>query len=388
MVTIGSLTWTAKVEGAGNAQRKADNVADSMEKADEKANGLNSRLGQTSGRLSTGAKKTRRLGTRMTSLTGILGLVTSGLFFLAGTASSAWAAIGGLSGIVATLTGWISTAAGLASGFVSWLAAGSAGALAFAAALGAAVGLFVVWILHITGVMDWVRRLGAMIGTSLPAWARDGLLALIGIFAGPLAVIGGFINGFIEGTMKGGLVQGIETGVARATQVFDTFAGAVDRTMERARSFVVDGLSGLGDMAATQLKGGFNAVVPNQLNIPQITIGGGSIAGRDLPSATIGGGSIDLPQLATGGVIERTGIIMGHAGERVLNTAEVSRTGEAGGPSPMGGGGGVSIGEIRVEFGDQTLDLTNLTQADKEEIARLVAEETGREVEATIGGGL
>jgi len=387
MVTIGSLTWTAKVEGAGNAQRKADNVADSMEQADEKAGGLNTRLGQTSGRLVTGAKKSRRLATRMTSLTGILGLVTSGLFFLGAQASAAWAAIGGLSGIVATVSGWLATASGLVSGFVSWLAAGSAGALAFAGAMGAAVGLFVVWILHITGVMDWVRRLGAMIGGQLPAWARDGLTALIGIFAGPLAVIGGFINGFIEGTMKGGLVQGIETGVARATQVFDTLAGAFDRTIQRAREFVVDGLSGLGDMAANSLSGAFNAVVPSQLNIPEITIGGGSVAGQDLPSATIGGGAIDLPQLQTGGVIDRTGIFLGHAGERVLNTAEVSRTGESGGPSPMGGGG-VTIGEISVEFGDQTLDLTNLTEADKQEIARLVAEETGREVESTIGGGL
>ena len=387
MVTIGSLTWTAKVEGAGNAQRKADNVADSMEQADEKAGGLNTRLGQTSGRLVTGAKKSRRLATRMTSLTGILGLVTSGLFFLGAQASAAWAAIGGLSGIVATVSGWLATASGLVSGFVSWLAAGSAGALAFAGAMGAAVGLFVVWILHITGVMDWVRRLGAMIGGQLPAWARDGLTALIGIFAGPLAVIGGFINGFIEGTMKGGLVQGIETGVARATQVFDTLAGAFDRTIQRAREFVVDGLSGLGDMAANSLSGAFNAVVPSQLNIPEITIGGGSVAGQDLPSATIGGGAIDLPQLQTGGMIERTGIFLGHAGERVLNTAEVSRTGESGGPSPMGGGG-VTIGEISVEFGDQTLDLTNLTEADKQEIARLVAEETGREVESTIGGGL
>ena len=387
MVTIGSLTWVAKVEGAGRAQSKADDLADSMGKADERAQGLNNRLKGTGGRLKQGAGKAKQLGTRMTRLTGIMGLVTSALFFLGTQATAAWAAVGGLSGIVATLTGWVATASGLVSGFIGWLAAGSAGALAFAGALGAAAGLFVVWILHITGVMDWVRRLGAMIGGQLPAWARDGLTALIGIFAGPLAIIGGFINGFVEGTMEGGLVQGIETGVARAKQVFGTLAGAFDRTIQRARSFVVDGLRGLGDMAADSLSGAFNAVVPSQLNIPQITVGGGTVAGRELPSATIGGGHLDLPQLATGGMIERTGIFVGHAGERVLNTAEVSRTGESGGPSPLGGGG-VTIEEISVEIGDQTLDLTSLTQADKEEIARLVAEETGREVESTIGGGL
>lgn len=387
MVTIGSLTWVAKVEGASQAQRKADNVADSMQEADEKASGLNSRLGTTGSRLKSGGKRARSLGTRMTRLTGILGLVTSGLFFLGGMATSAWAAIGGLSGIVATLTGAFSTAVGLVSGFISWLAAGSAGALAFAGALGAAVGLFVVWILHITGVMDWVRRLGQMIGGQLPAWARDGLIALIGIFAGPLAIIGGFINGFIEGTMKGGLVQGIETGVARAKAVFDTLAGGIQRTVDRAATFVTEGLAGLGESAAEGFRGTFNAIIPNQLNIPEITIGGGSVAGQDLPSATIGGGHLDIPQLQTGGMIERTGVFLGHAGERVLNTAEVSRTGSGGGPDPVGGGGGMDI-EISVEFGDQTLDLSNLTQADKEEIARLVAEETGREVESTIGGGL
>lgn len=313
-----------------------------------------------------------------------MGLVTSGLFFLTGQAAAAWAAVGGLSGIVATLTGAFSTAVGLVSGFISWLAAGSVGALAFAGALGAAVGLFVVWILHITGVMDWVRRLGSMLSGQLPAWASDGLTALIGIFAGPLAVIGGFINGFIEGYMEGGLVQGIETGVERAKQVFDTLAGAVDRTIGRAADFITNGLSGIGEAAAKGLRGTFNAIIPDRLNIPQITIGGGSLAGQDLPSATIGGGSLDIPQLQSGGMIDQTGVFLGHAGERVLNTAEVSNTGSGGGPDPVGGGG-MDI-EISVEFGDQTLDLSNLTQADKEEIARLVAEETGREVESTIGG--
>lgn len=386
MVTIGSLTWVAKVEGASQAQRKADNVAESMEEADEKAGGLNTSLGNTGSRLKSGANKAKGLGNRMTRLTGIMGLVTSALFFLTGQATAAWAAVGGLSGIVATLTGAFSTAVGLVSGFVSWVAAGSAGALAFAGALGAAVGLFVVWILHITGVMDWVRRLGQMLGSSLPAWARDGLTALIGIFAGPLAVIGGFINGFIEGTMRGGLVEGIRTGVERAKQVFDTLAGAVDRTIGRAADFITSGLAGVGEAAAEGMRGTFNAIIPDRLNIPQITIGGGSIAGRDLPSATIGGGSLDIPQLQSGGMIEQTGLFLGHAGERVLNTAEVSKTGSGGGPDPVGGGG-MDI-EISVEFGDQTLDLSNLTQADKEEIARLVAEETGREVESTIGGGL
>ena len=398
MVTIGSLTWTAKVENAGRAQSKANDVAESMEEADERANGLNTTLGNTGDRLKGGAKKSKRLSTRMTSLTGVLGLVTSALFFLGGQAAAAWASMGGLAGIVATISGAISTAAGLVSGFISWLAAGSAGALAFAAALGAPVGLFVVWILHITGVMDWVRRLGAMVGTSLPGWVNDGILMIISIFAGGLAVIGGFINGFIEGFMRGGFVAGIEEGFARAGQVLDVFAGAWERTIGRIRDFATDAwdtikssavkvLGSIGDVVGNNVRAGFNAVVPDEVNIPSVTLSAPDWAGG--MSKTIGGGSIDLPQLKSGGMIEETGLFVGHAGERVLNPAETSKTGSPTGPDPLtGGGGGVTIEEVSVEIGDQTLDLSSLTTLEIEELAEAIARETGLEVESIIGGGL
>ena len=417
MVTIGSLTWTAKVENAGRAQSKADDVADSMQEADEKANGLNTSLGDTGDRLKGGAKKSKRMSTRMTSLTGVLGLVTSALFFLGaqfatiityfssastvsgalagalstvvGWITAAWASIGGLSGIVATLTGWFWTAVGAVQGFISWLAAGSAGALALAAAIGAAIGMFVVWILHITGVMDWIGRLGAMVGTALPGWVSDGILMIISIFAGGLAVIGGFINGFIEGYMKGGLVAGIEEGFARAKQVLDVFVGAWERNLQRLWDFATGLFDGLGDALANGFRGAFNTVVPDSLDIPSITIGGGSVAGQDIPSTTIGGGSMDLPQLASGGMIEETGLFVGHAGERVLNPAETSKTGEAGGSAPVdGSGGGVTIETVEVEIGDQTLDLSSLTTLEIEELAEAIARETGLEVESIIGGGL
>lgn len=426
MVTIGSLTWTAKVENAGRAQSKANDVADSMEEADEKANGLNTSLGETGSKLKGGAKKSKRMSTRMTSLTGVLGLVTSALFFLGGTFASVityfssastvtgalvgglkvlagwitglWATIGGFSGIVATLTGWFWSAVGAVQGFIAWLGAGSAGALAMAAAIGAAIGMFVVWILHITGVMDWVGRLGAMVGTQLPGWVADGLLVIIGIFAGWLAVLGGFINGFIEGTMKGGFVNGIKEGLARAGEVLDVFAGAFDRTLGRITGFAtdawdnikssaVDTLGDIGDVVGNNVRAGFNAVVPSSVSIPSVTLSAPDWAGG--MSKTIGGGSINLPQLASGGMIEEDGLFMGHAGERVLNPAETKKTNEAGGPSPLsGGGGGVTIQTLNVEIGDQTLDLSNLSTMELEELAEAIARETGLEVESIIGGGL
>mgnify|MGYP000173219438 CR=1 FL=1 len=88
---------------------------------------------------------------------------------------------------------------------------------------------FGVWILEITGVLDWIGSLGEMLSVELPGWARDGLLAVIGLFAGPLAVVGGFIVGFIRG--------GFDEAFAKAGQVVDIFFGSFKRTFGRMAAF-------------------------------------------------------------------------------------------------------------------------------------------------------
>lgn len=412
MVTIGSLSWVAKVEKASRTQQKVDNLSQGFEEAGGSAQAANQAIGGTEKKLGGASKASSRTNNRFTRLSAITALLTTSIAFLSSTVGRsilrltglssiaatlsrvfgglvAWFLAGipslaGVSGAVATLSGWFATASALISGFIGWLAAGSAGALALAGAIGVAIGMFAVWVLHITGVMDWIGRLGEMVGNALPGWVSDGLLMVISIFSGGLAVLGGFINGFIEGAMRGGLVKGIETGFERAGQVLDVFIGAWERNLGRAKQFVTNLFGGIGENLAEAVRGTFNALIPSTLNIPSITIGGGEIAGQSIPSVTIGGGSINLPQLQTGGLIERAGAFMGHPGELVV-PADVTRNITSETQALTGGdGGGSTIQSLTIEIGDQTLDLSNLSRLEIEELAEAIADELGREVEGIV----
>ena len=101
---------------------------------------------------------------------------------------------------------------------------------------------------------------------------------------------------------------------------------------------IVNALSGVGEAIAGTVRDGFNAVVPDSLDLPEVTVGGQSISvevagkeiGADLPEKTVGGGSLDMPQLNTGGVIEEEGLAMLHEGEHVYNPAKADK----GNPEP------------------------------------------------------
>lgn len=393
MVTIGALTWVAQVERAGRAQRKVDNLQGGFERAEESATSANAAMGNTEGRLSGVSKASGRTNNRFTRLAGVTSILTSAIFFLGSTVGStllritglsaaatalagafgtlagwvtgAWAAIGGLSGIVATLSGWLATAGGLVSGFIGWLAAGSAGALALAGAIGAVIGGFVVWILHITGVMDWIGRLGAMMGQQLPAWASDMLIGVLG----PFAALGNFINGFVT-NLEDGIPAAFDAGLAAASRTIDMWIGSLGRSFDRIKAL----FRGVGQSAWEALRGGFNSRVPSSVNIPSV-----SVAGR-----TFGGGSIPLPQLQTGGIIQRAGAFMGHAGEMVVPADVTRNISQETTALTGGGGGGLTIQSLTIEIGDQTLDISSLTRLEMEELAEVIADELGREVEGII----
>lgn len=395
MVTIGSLTWTAKVENAGRASAKANNVADSMQEADEKAQGLNRSLGETGGRLRGGARKAKGLGTRMTRLTGVVGLLTSAIFFLGSTLMTVIGYFGGLSGILAAISGAISAVIGYASAFVGWLAAGSAGALAFAAGIGAILGLLGVWILKITGVLDAVKNLGKWLGSILPGWVRDAIITIIGLFAGPLAAIGGFIIGFIEG--------GFDQGIKKAKEVIQTFIDAAQRLLKP----LTDAITGAFDKAGEILSRlqeivskTWNAIVDIVMTVTEPLTGAARSAGESVRESnpgladTIHTGFTQNPiydagdwvgdQLHTGGMVTGTGLAEVKKGEAVIPPNLVEAAKRGGG----GGGGGVHIETLQVQIGDQSIDLRNMSRSDKEELARMIAEETGGEVEQIIGGQL
>lgn len=407
MAEVGELTWIAEIKEIAKSKKSAEEMSDGLEGLAEQARETDEaveQVGDSSGGLSD---KFGSLGRSSGFLTGALGLVGSGLMLLIGqftTASTvtgaltgaisslyAWLAGGGLSGVIATVSGYVSS-------FIGWLAAGSAGALAFAAAIGAVIGLFAVWILKITGVLDWIGQLGTMLADALPGWARDAILAVISIFAGGLALLGALIVGFMEGGLQGAIERG--------EQVLQIFAGAWERliggimdTLNDWKEDVVQlGTEVAEDLASavtTGVKGLFNTVVPDSITLPEFSIGGQRISvdiphignvGADVPEISLGGDTLDFPQLASGGMIEQGGGAVLHQGEMVL-PADVSRDVIDALRRSGGGGGGTTLNIERqvIEIGDQTLDLSELTRTQMETLADLIAEKQGDELTTLIG---
>lgn len=407
MAEVGELTWIAEIKEIAKSKKSAEEMSDGLEGLADQARETDEameQVGDSSGGLSD---KFGGLGRSSGFLTGALGLVGSGLMLLIGqftTASTvtgaltgaisslyAWLAGGGLSGVIATVSGYVSS-------FIGWLAAGSAGALAFAAAIGAVIGLFAVWILKITGVLDWIGQLGTMLADALPGWARDSILAVISIFAGGLALLGALIVGFMEGGLQGAIERG--------EQVLQIFAGAWERliggimgTLNDWKEDVISLAEGvaedLANAVTTGVTGLFNAVVPDQITLPEFSIGGQHIGvdiphigevGADVPEISLGGDTLEFPQLASGGMIEQGGGAVLHQGEMVL-PADVSRDVIAALRSSGGSGGGatVSIERQIIEIGDQSIDLSELTRTQMETLADLIAEKQGDELTTLIG---
>jgi len=308
------------------------------------------------------------------------------------------AAIAGLAVAAATLETIIggTLVASLGSRLVGALSGAIAGSIAFAVLVGTLIGLAGVFVLEWTGVLDAVRSFGQFLAGVLPGWARDAMLALISLFVGGLAVIGGAIVGFVQGTLEGGLKAGLQGAVDGARDVLEIFSGAWTRLFAGAWQTVQSFLSslrgvpgelrsvfgGLGEALAAQLQSAFNTTIPDSLDIPSMTIGGGSIAGETIPSTTIGGGVLTLPQLRRGGFIESGGLAALHAGETVV-PADVTPTpppASSQGDAAPGGAGGET--NVTFESGAIVLEGTSDTEADIERIMREVTERLGGNFES------
>ena len=458
MVQIGTISYAARVTGVADAKKSANELADSHRGVAAASHGAAAASGSVAGSLATQSdaqEETNRNTDRAKTKTD---LFSSALFFLARALGSALlgllpfsGALTKVSGALATLSRWltggsiiggiktfggyiaqaarwiggllaggISTVIGYLSSFVSWLAAGSAGALAVGAAIGVALGVFGVWILKITGVLDWIRKLGQSLGKKLPAWARDGILTIIGLFTGPFAAIGAFIvgtleGGFSEGFAKAGRVLKIFEGAFMRTgdrittllgkvanDVKTRLLGAFNRASKRIKTVIgdlstsiqtrlsnaitgaVNDLKGMGRQIGKGFKNAFNSTVPNRLNIPQITVGGGSVAGQDIPSVTVGGGSLNLPQLQVGGMVDQTGIARVHEGEAVLPRSIVSAAESQ--PAPATGQqSSVTVEDISVKIEAGDFDPSSMSRREMEMFAQDIAELVGKETNRRAG---
>lgn len=376
MVQIGTIEYEARVTGAADAKKKTDNLQESQEDlaeaSEESASSMNgfagviSRSGDSSERSARSVgimgTATRLLGSTAAFTAGSLAGLAGKIVGVSGASAAGAKAVGllkaGLSSL--TLSGVVGSVVGGIKGFAAWLAAGSAGALAFAGAIGVGVGLLGVWILKVTGALGAVKNFGSWVGNVLPGFVSDGILQMIGLVAGPLAALGGFIIGTFEG--------GFGEGIARAREVVGIFVGAWERQIGRVVDFgenawdsitsgalsmkndVVGFFGDIEDAATNQVRAGFNAVVPSSVDIPSATLSAPDWAGG--MSKTIGGGSINLPQLQVGGTIEESGAAVVHEGEAVIPEPIVSAAEQDGG----GGGGG---GDVQIDVGDVVLKVTD-----------------------------
>lgn len=357
-IDLGSLVWSAKVQGVEQADSKIQSLEDSVADTGGVTKKLDANTMFLAGTLlsmgSTAAGTALKMGGLATVMSTILPLIAS----ISPSLAALTGALAAAGGILGTVTGTI-------GGFVGWVAAGSAGALAFAAALGAAAGVFGVWVLEVTGVMDKVRAFASFLGANLPAAVTDAILVLTSIFAGGLAVIGGFISGFVRGTMEGGLVMGVRQGIEDASAVLDIFVGAWERTVARVEALAGD----LGGAAADAIQRAWNSVIPAQVTLSAI-----SIAGQEV----FGGATIDLPQLQGGGIVEQTGVAVVHRGETVLPA-------RANAPAATGGGGGdTNVVIERVQIGDQSLDIRRLDRRELRDVMDQLAKALGDEVGARL----
>jgi hypothetical protein len=173
---------------------------------------------------------------------GAAGDVLDALLLLGGAAVIATAGIGGLGALLPGLSagGALTAVAGAVKTVAGTLFSLATGSLAAAAAFGFLLGLLGVGILAKTGVLQDIRQLGQAVGEALPASVRDGILTILSLFLGPLAVIGAAIAGFVTGFLEGGLSEGISRAVENAKEALGIFAGAWKRTLGRVKEKISD----------------------------------------------------------------------------------------------------------------------------------------------------
>ena len=137
------------------------------------------------------------------------------------------------------------------------------------------------------------------------------------------------IKGFFVGLGNG--IASVWTKVTnKITSVVNFFKGVPGK--------IRSSLSNMFSPLWSGFKGVVNRIIGGWNNM-SFQIGGGSFMGVNIPSVTLG--TPNLPYLATGGDIQRTGLAVVHQGERITKAAVARRTGP--GTGSGGGGGGATI---------------------------------------------
>lgn len=243
----------------------------------------------------------------------------------------------------------------------------------------------------VTAIAPAIGALSGLIATftsyaGILALVKGVIMTVVGILGGPLTIAILAITAIAVALYAAwktnflGIRDITDDVINKAMDLFDSLMNKAGEAM----NFIRELFSGdIGQNLAQAFRGAFNSIIPDNINIPSITIGGGSIAGKDIPSATIGGGSLDIPQLQSGGYIEQGGMAQLHAGEAVI-PADVTRPS---GGNDMGEGMGMTKIEVNVggvEIGDQTLDIRNMSRTELTRLAQEIAKALGDDVRNVV----
>lgn len=172
--------------------------------------------------------------------------ITSHLVFFGGLLTALAVGAGALETVLSGT--FVATLGGKAIGAIQ--AAGSAIAgsttaiFGLAVAAGAALGVFGVWILKITGVLGAVRSMGSAVGSFVGGEGSAFLLFLGTVLTGGVLPLMAALGGFITGTLEGGLPEGVRR-AKEALGIFGTAFKIVRRTVGRAIGGVADKFDGM-----------------------------------------------------------------------------------------------------------------------------------------------
>jgi len=157
----------------------------------------------------------------------------------------------GLAGIIGKFGALKAVIVGIAShisAFVAWLVAGSTAALAFAAVIGALVGVFVVWLMHKTGIMAFISDLGK--GFREARENGDILANAITLVLSPLLLLGGIINRIVTGKPWNDFKKDLNI-------ITDSFNNLTSAAKDAFRAIGITKLPFVGEIGAGHAVGGF-----------------------------------------------------------------------------------------------------------------------------------
>lgn len=238
---------------------------------------------------------------------------------------------------VLTVATWMMNSAFWASP-ITWIVAAIIVAIAVIVLLATKTQFFqTIW----RGVWGFLKAVGAWFAGPFANFFVAAWHMIVSVFVSQknsLLLAVNQIKNFFIGLGHG--IASVWNGVTSRISQFISFIGRLPGKVRGA-------LSNMFSPLWSGFKGIVNRIIGGWNNL-SFTIGGGSFMGINVPSASFG--TPNIPYLASGGDIQRTGLAVVHRGERISKAAVARRTGPGAGSG--GGGGGATIhitgGEAKV----------------------------------------